>query len=101
MRVYSDEFIKIYDPSEGEDSPWYVNDHTIIKGEDPFNFGGEPVGRIPSHASEVIKVDGKYYITHCGWGQGGVYLAPLHFEIQTDSNNGGLENDHTYLSERK
>ena len=37
------------------------------------------VGHIPSHASEVIEIDGKLYITHCGWGQGGVYLAPLEF----------------------
>jgi hypothetical protein len=27
-------FTKIYDPSVGESSPWYINDHTIIQGPD-------------------------------------------------------------------
>lgn len=56
-------------------------DTAVYASKDPFAFGGEPVGRIPSHASEVLTIDGKYYITHCGWGEGGVYLAPLHFEF--------------------
>jgi hypothetical protein len=57
------------------------SDTAVYASKDPFCFGGEPVGRIPSHAAEVIKIEGNYYITHCGWGQDGVYLAPLHFEI--------------------
>ena len=31
MRVYADDFTKIYDPSIGEAEKWYINDHTIIK----------------------------------------------------------------------
>ena len=66
--------------------PWggYGNgycDTAVYVSDDPFSFGGEPVGRIPAHAAEVLPVNGAYYITHCGWGQGGVYLAPLHFEF--------------------
>ena len=53
----------------------------VYASRDPFCFGGAPVGYIPAHAAEVLHVDGKYYITHCGWGEGGVYLAPLHFEF--------------------
>ena len=57
------------------------SDTAVYASKDPFNFGGEPVGRIMSHAAEVLKINGEYYITHCGWRQGGVYLAPLHFEF--------------------
>lgn len=56
-------------------------DTAVYVGKDPFNFEGQPVGRIPAHAAEVLCIDGNYYITHCGWGQGGLYLAPLHFEF--------------------
>lgn len=56
-------------------------DTAVYASKDPFCFNSDAlVGRIQSHASEIIKIDGKLYITHCGWGQGGVYLAPLHFE---------------------
>lgn len=57
-------------------------DTAVYASKDPFTFTeADLVGRIPSHASEVLQVDGAYYITHCGWGEGGVYLAPLHFEL--------------------
>ncbi len=55
-------------------------DTAVYASRDPFKFSGEPVGRIAAHASEIIKLNGEYYITHCGWGKGGVFLAPLHFE---------------------
>lgn len=56
-------------------------DTAVYESEDPFNFSEDKcVGRIKSHASEIIEIDGELYITHCGWGQGGVYLAPLYFE---------------------
>lgn len=57
------------------------SDTAVYASRDPFRFDGEPVGRIPTHAAEVIRVGNDRYITHCGWGQGGVYLAPLHFEF--------------------
>ena len=57
------------------------SDTAVYASRDPFSFSGDPVGHIAAHAAEVIRIDGKYYITHCGWGQGGVYLAPLHFEL--------------------
>ena len=56
-------------------------DTAVYASLNPFSFDGEPVAHIPSHAAEILKVNGEYYITHCGWGQGGVYLARLHFEF--------------------
>jgi hypothetical protein len=57
-------------------------DTAVYASRDPFSFSPEMrVGNIPSHGAEVIRLDGKYYITHCGWGQGGVYLAELFFEM--------------------
>lgn len=56
-------------------------DTAVYESSDPYNFSkSNIVGRIPSHASEVISTEKGFYITHCGWGQGGVYLAPLFFE---------------------
>lgn len=54
----------------------------IYVSDDPFSFTGEPIGFIDAHAAEIVSVDGAYYITHCGWGQGGVYLAPLSIEAE-------------------
>ena len=59
------------------------NDTAVYVSDDPFDFKKENlVGRIPSHAAEILIIDGKYYITRCGWGEGGVYLAPLYFEFE-------------------
>ncbi len=68
--------------------PWggYVGTH-VFRSPDPFHWSVEDkVGHINSHAAEVIRdIDGKWYVSHCGWGQGGVYLAPLYW-------NDGLDN---------
>jgi beta-fructofuranosidase len=32
--VRAGEFTRIYDPSAGEDEPWYINDHCFIRSED-------------------------------------------------------------------
>ncbi|MFB9909545.1 hypothetical protein [Allokutzneria oryzae] len=50
----------------------------VFRSKDPFHFGVDSwVGNIPSHAAEVIFAEGRYWVTHAGWGQRGVYLAPL------------------------
>jgi beta-fructofuranosidase len=53
----------------------------VLASDDPFHFDrADEVGMIEAHAAEVIvDVDGSAWISHCGWGQGGVYLAPLTF----------------------
>ncbi|QDU70690.1 family 43 glycosylhydrolase [Mucisphaera calidilacus] len=59
-------------------------------GEDPYNTtgvyrSGDPhafaedqrVAMLPAHAAEVVRDGERWYITHCGWGQGGLHLAEL------------------------
>ena len=56
-------------------------DTAVYVSDDPFRFEAENlVGHIPAHGAEVIRHEDRYYITHCGWGEGGVFLAPLYFE---------------------
>ena len=97
---WSERHIAYVDPSVGRWSPtespfvvevngwWYLftgprNDYrktAVFRSKTPTNFtAGEQVGEIHSHAAEVIFDDNKWWISHCGWGQGGIYLAPLHF----------------------
>lgn len=54
----------------------------VLASDDPLHFDRDgEVGAIDAHAAEVIvDVDGSTWISHCGWGQGGVYLAPLRWE---------------------
>ena len=57
------------------------NDTAVYVSDDPLYFSKENiVGRIPSHAAEIMEINGNLYITRCGWGEGGVYLAPLYIE---------------------
>jgi beta-fructofuranosidase len=52
----------------------------IFASDDPLHFE-EQVGTVNAHAAEVITdIDGSTWVSHCGWGQGGVYLASLTFE---------------------
>ena len=64
-------------------------------GTDVFRSGSplkwdlkSKVGHIKAHAAEVIRdVDGKWYVSHCGVGQGGVYLAPLYWNDSLDDDD--------------
>lgn len=51
----------------------------IFVSKNPFNWKMENIiGHIKAHAAEVIQdKDKKWYISRAGWGQGGVFLAPL------------------------
>jgi beta-fructofuranosidase len=50
------------------------------------------VGHIPSHAAEVVRdVDGKWYVSRAGWGQAGVYLAPLEWHDGLDEAETNLK----------
>jgi hypothetical protein len=53
----------------------------VLASDDPLSFTADGlVGTIDAHAAEVvIDEDGSWWVSHCGWGQGGVYLAPLCF----------------------
>jgi beta-fructofuranosidase len=61
----------------------------VFRSGDPFHFRIEDkVGHIESHAAEVIRDrDGRWYVSHCGWDQGGVYLAPLYWNDGQDDND--------------
>lgn len=76
-----DRYFLFIGPAGGYAEGTDYSETIVYCSENPFDFSGQAcVGRIPSHAAEVIQADGHYYVTHCGWGQGGVYLAPLYFE---------------------
>ncbi|MFC2085155.1 glycosyl hydrolase family 32 [Bacteroidota bacterium] len=51
----------------------------VFLSDDPLNWNAEnKVGHIESHAAEVARdLNGNWYVSRCGWGRGGVYLAPL------------------------
>lgn len=56
----------------------------VYRSQDPFNFDFEDrVGAIDAHAAEVVQdTDRRWYVSHAGWGQGGVWLAPLDFAAE-------------------
>ena len=64
----------------------------IYKSCDPFHWDiRDLVGQINSHAAEVVRDShGKWYVSHCGWDQGGLYLASLQW-------NDGLDDTDTSL----
>ena len=51
----------------------------VFVSRDPFHWDyANCCGQINGHACEVVRdVDGAWYASHCGWLQGGVFLAPL------------------------
>jgi len=51
----------------------------VFRSTNPFFWSlSDKVGHIPAHAAEIVRdTDGKWYVSRCGWGRGGVYLAPL------------------------
>lgn len=52
-------------------------DTKVYRSKDPFNWDDDEVTTLKTHAAELIEDRGKWYISHCGWQQGGLYLAPL------------------------
>ena len=54
----------------------------VLASDDPLHFDLDgQVGFIDAHASEVVvDTDGSTWVSHCGWGQGGVFLAPLRWD---------------------
>ncbi len=68
----------------------------VYRSENPHEFKIEDlVAKINSHAAEVVRdANGDWYVSHCGWGQGGVYLAPLKW-------NDGAKDDDTSLAAPK
>jgi hypothetical protein len=68
--------------------PGFYSDTGVFRSTDPFRWSLEDqVGEIDAHAVEVIRdTDGQWYVSHCGWFQDGVYLAPLTWHDGQDEN---------------
>lgn len=50
----------------------------VFVSDNPFNFDvSNRVGHINSHGLEVVTDGAAQFVSHCGWGEGGVFLAPL------------------------
>jgi hypothetical protein len=51
----------------------------VLASDDPLHFDLDgQVGFLDAHAAEVVVDEaGRWWVSHCGWGQGGVFLAPL------------------------
>lgn len=64
-----------------DDTPEGYSCTAVYRSRDPFHFPrGQRVAEIPAHAPEVVRTaDGRWWITHCGWDQGGVHLASLNW----------------------
>ncbi len=87
---YSDAVAK---QAAGERVDWAAaySSTIVLASDDPLRFDrADLVGEIASHAAEVIVDEqGNDWISHCGWGQGGVYLAPLRFDGPTSAPKSG------------
>lgn len=68
-----DRFYLFIGPRQGYDGT------DVFVSDDPFQWKiDSKVGHLKAHAAEVVRDGkGKWYISRCGWGRGGVYLAPL------------------------
>jgi len=84
------EFRKVYEPGprDIEGKPprdWHLNDHAFIRDGHGLRhmFGiawtdADLVVHIPARAAELVrKADGRWFISSCGVGQGGLFLAPF------------------------
>lgn len=73
----------------GEEVKWALaySSTLVLASDDPMHFDRDnEVGYITAHAAEVVVDEaGNDWISHCGWGQGGVYLAPLRFDGPTNA----------------
>lgn len=81
-----DTFYLFIGPREG-----YVGTD-VFASKDPFKWHLEDkVGHIDSHAAEVVRdSDGKWYVSHSGVGEGGLFLAPLYWNDGIDDKDTSL-----------
>lgn len=58
------------------------NDTAVYISDSPFSWdSANAVVRFGAHAAEVIRdPKGRWYVSSVGWGQGGLYLAELHWD---------------------
>src|SRR5690606_35092984 len=64
----------------------YYRGTRVLASDDPFHFtlAGQ-VGFLDAHAAEVVEDEsGATWVSHCGWNQGGLYLAPLAWDQSSE-----------------
>lgn len=68
-----DKFYLLIGPRGGYDGT------DVFVSDSPYEWElNDLVGHFPAHAAELVRdADGDWFVSRCGWGQGGVYLAPL------------------------
>lgn len=71
----------------------------VYRSKDPFRWNPtDKVGFIKSHAAEIVRdADGRWYVSHAGWGQGGLYLAPLIWNDGLDDSDTSVPIPNTAL----
>ena len=65
-------------PADAAGENRYVGTN-VYRSRDPLAFESSGwCGHVAAHAAEVVRdADGAWHVSHCGWGQGGLHLAPL------------------------
>jgi hypothetical protein len=68
----------------------------VYRSHDPLHFEYvDLAGQIRAHAAEVVAdTDGRSYLTHAGWGQHGIWLAPLNWTAGTVVRGQVISNDY-------
>jgi beta-fructofuranosidase len=64
----------------------------VYRSEDPYAWTtDQEAAVIKSHAAEIVRdADGRWYISHCGLYQEGVYLAPLRWHDGINDKNSSI-----------
>jgi arabinan endo-1,5-alpha-L-arabinosidase len=72
-----DNYYLMLGPRDGDRIEYVGTD--VYLSHDPFHWEiKDRVAHLRAHAPEVLRdVDGKWYISDCGWGRHGVFIAPL------------------------
>ena len=80
-------------PRGGYRGPYGYTGTDVYRSRDPFDFDrADHVGFLDAHAPEVVRdASGEWHISHCGWGQGGVYLAPLRWHDGLDDADASID----------
>ena len=57
------------------------NTSAAYVSDDPFSFDmAHTVMTFPAHGAEVVQAGDRWYVSSCGWEQGGLYLADLNWD---------------------
>ncbi|HXL70296.1 MAG TPA: hypothetical protein VN935_03550 [Rhizomicrobium sp.] len=57
------------------------NTSAAYMSDDPFHFDiANTVMTFPAHGAEVVHAGERWYVSSCGWEQGGLYLADLNWD---------------------